>query len=51
MVKEAALGFCIVGKEGAFAETVTESDVVFQNVLDAVDFLLRPLRNRATLRQ
>jgi len=51
MVKEAALGLCIIGREGASAETVKRSDVVFQDVLDALDFLLRPLRNKATLRQ
>lgn len=51
MVKEAALGLCIIGREGASAETVKCSDVVFQDVLDALDFLLKPLRNKATLRQ
>jgi len=51
MVKEAALGLCIIGKEGASAETVKRSDVVLQDVLDALDFLLRPLRSKATLRQ
>ncbi len=51
MVKEAALGLCIIGREGTSAETVKRSDVVFQDVLDALDFLLRPLRNKATLRQ
>ena len=51
MVKEAALGLCIIGREGASAETVKRSDVVFQDVLDALDFLLKPLRNRATLRR
>lgn len=51
MVKAAALGLCIIGREGASAETMKRSDVVFQNVLDALDFLLRPLRNKATLRR
>ena len=51
MVKVAALGFCIVGKEGASTETVKNADVVLQDVVDALDFLLKPLRNKATLRQ
>ncbi len=51
MVKEAALGFCIIGKEGASTETIKNADVVLQDVLDALDFLLKPLRHRATLRQ
>jgi soluble P-type ATPase len=51
MVREAALGLCIIGKEGASAETVKRSDVILQDVLDALDFLLRPLRSKATLRR
>jgi len=51
MVAEAALGLCIIGREGASTETVKRSDVVFPDVVDALDFLLRPLRNKATLRQ
>jgi soluble P-type ATPase len=51
MVREAALGVCIIDREGASAETVKNSDVVLRDVVDALDFLLRPLRNRATLRR
>jgi soluble P-type ATPase len=51
MVKEAALGLCIIGREGAFAETVKNADVIFPDVVDALDFLLRPLRSKATLRR
>ena len=51
MVREAALGFCIVGKEGASAETAKNSDVLLPDIVDALDFLLRPLRHRATLRR
>jgi len=51
MLKEAALGLCIIGKEGTSSETVKQSDVVFRNVVDALDFLLRPSRSKATLRQ
>ena len=50
MVKEVALGLCIIGKEGASAETVKNADVVLPDVVDALDFLLRPLRSKATLR-
>jgi soluble P-type ATPase len=51
MVKEAGLGLCIIGKEGASVETIKNSDVILQDVLDAFDFLLKPLRNKATLRR
>jgi len=49
MIEEAGLGVCVIGKEGAFAETVKNADVVFTDILDALDFLLKPLRQRATL--
>ena len=49
MIDEAGLGVCVLGKEGAFSEAVKRTDVVFLNVLDALDFLLKPLRQKATL--
>jgi soluble P-type ATPase len=49
MMEEAGLGICILGKEGASAEAVKKADVVVTNILDALDFLLKPLRQRDTL--
>ena len=49
MIDEAGLGICIMGKEGTSAETMKKADVVFTNILDALDFLLKPLRQQATL--
>ncbi len=49
MIEEAALGICIMGKEGTFSEAMKKADVVFMNILDALDFLLKPLRQKATL--
>jgi soluble P-type ATPase len=46
---EAALGICTLGKEGASAEAVKRADIVVPNILDALDFLLKPLRQKATL--
>ena len=51
MVEEAGLGICVLGKEGTFSEAMKKADVVFMNILDALDFLLRPLRQKATLSQ
>ncbi len=51
MIEEAALGVCILGKEGTSPEAMKKADVVFLNILDALDFLLRPLRQKATLSQ
>ena len=49
MIEEAGLGICVLGKEGISSETLTKADVVFTNILDALDFLLKPLRQKATL--
>jgi soluble P-type ATPase len=51
MVGEAVLGICILGREGASPETLRNATVVFPSVLDALDFLLKPLRQKATLRR
>ena len=49
MIEEAVLGICILSKEGTFSEAMKKADVVFMNMLDALDFLLKPLRQKATL--
>jgi soluble P-type ATPase len=49
MIKEACLGICVIGKEGASVETIKHANVVVPNVIDALDFLLKPLRQKATL--
>jgi soluble P-type ATPase len=51
MIKEAVWGLCVIGKEGASSEAVKNADVVFTDILDTLDFLLKPLRQRATLGQ
>jgi soluble P-type ATPase len=51
MVKEARLGICVLGREGASSETLRGSDIAFHDILDALDFLLKPLRQSATLRR
>ncbi len=49
MIEEAGLGIAVTGKEGTSSEAMKKADVVFVNILDALDFLLKPLRQRATL--
>ncbi len=49
MIEEAGLGICIISKEGTSAEAMKRADVVVLNILDALDFLLKPLRQKATL--
>jgi soluble P-type ATPase len=49
MMEEAGLGICILGKEGASAEALKRADVIMPDIVDALDFLLKPLRQKATL--
>jgi soluble P-type ATPase len=49
MMKEVGLGICVIGKEGASAETMEKANVVVTDILDALDFLLKPLRHQAAL--
>jgi P-type E1-E2 ATPase len=51
MLKEAALGICVVGPEGASAESVLHSNVVVTDINNALDLLLYPERLIATLRK
>jgi len=49
IMEQAGLGMCVIGKEGSSPEAVAKADLVVTSVLDALDFLLRPLRQGATL--
>jgi soluble P-type ATPase len=51
MVQEAALGFAVIGREGAAKETIGNADVVVKEIEDALDLILKPLRHQATLRK
>ncbi|MCJ7664391.1 MAG: ATPase P [Desulfobacterales bacterium] len=51
MVKEAALGIAVIGREGAAKETICNADVVVNEITDALDLILKPLRHQATLRK
>lgn len=49
MIEQSAFGICVLGKEGTAAKAIEKADLVVTNILDALDFLLKPLRQRATL--
>jgi len=49
IMEQAGLGMCVIGKEGSSPEAVAKADLVVASVLDALDFLLKPLRQGATL--
>ena len=48
-IENAGLGICVMSREGTAQEAIGKADVVFMNILDAFDFLLKPLRQGATL--
>ncbi len=49
MLEEAGFSICVIGREGASGETLKRADVVVTDILDALDFLLKPFRQKATL--
>jgi soluble P-type ATPase len=49
IMEQAGLGMCVIGKEGSSTEAMAKADLVVTHVLDALDFLLKPLRQNATL--
>ena len=49
LMQEAGIGICVIGKEGSSGQAVKNADLVFTDILDALDFLLKPLRQKATL--
>jgi soluble P-type ATPase len=49
VLEEAGLSLCTMGKEGISVEAMVKADLGFTNILDALDFLLKPLRQKATL--
>ena len=49
MIEEAGLGISVLSKEGTAAPAFGKAGLVFRDVLDALDFLLKPLRQKATL--
>lgn len=51
MLRESAIGICVIAEEGASAEAMMASDVVVPTINDALDLLLKPQRLRATLRR
>jgi soluble P-type ATPase len=48
-IEEAALGICILGKEGTAVSVLSKADLVFTDIVHALEFLLKPLRQKATL--
>lgn len=51
MLKEAALGICVMSQEGAAVETLLAADLVVPDIFAALDLLEKPLRIVASLRK
>jgi P-type E1-E2 ATPase len=51
MLKEAALGICVISEEGAAIETLLAADLIVPNIVAAFDLLDKPVRIVATLRK
>lgn len=50
MLKEAALGIAVIGREGCSVEAIKRADIVVNDINDGLDLLLNPQRIVATLR-
>jgi P-type E1-E2 ATPase len=51
MLKEAALGICILSPEGTALETMLQADIVVPDIDAAIGLLLNPIRMKASLRK
>jgi soluble P-type ATPase len=51
MLKESALGICVMSQEGAAVETLLAADLVVPDIFAALDLLEKPLRITASLRK
>ena len=51
MLKESAIGICIMGIEGASVEAQQSADMLIMDICDALDLLLKPKLLLATLRR
>ena len=51
ILREAALGICVIGSEGAAVEAMKASKALFLNICDALDIFIKRNRMIATLRK
>ncbi len=51
MLREAALGICVLSAEGLAIETLTAADLLMPDILSALDLFEKPLRLIASLRK
>ena len=51
MLRESAIGICMVEREGASSEAIMAADLVVSNITDALDLFLKLHRIKASLRR
>ncbi len=51
MLERASLGLCILSPEGTAQRTLLNADLIFPDILSALEALLNPTRMKATLRK
>ncbi len=51
MLHKAALGIAIIQKEGAAPKAIMKADILCNNIFDALDLLINPIRITATIRK
>ena len=51
MLREAVIGIAVIQKEGLSCQTLANADLVFTNIVDALDCLGNPIRLVASLRR
>jgi soluble P-type ATPase len=49
LMQEAGIGIYVIGHEGSSAQALKHADLIFSDILDGLDFLLKPLRQKSTL--
>jgi P-type E1-E2 ATPase len=50
MLEKASLGICVLSLEGTALETLLKADLIFPDILSALEALLNPTRLKASLR-
>jgi len=50
MFKSSIMSIAVIGKEGCFSKALFEADIIVREAIDAIDFLLKDNRIKATLR-
>lgn len=51
MLEESKIGICVIGAEGAAIKALLKSDIVVDNIIDAINLIKNPKAMKATLRK